>query len=289
VSVLFWIVIATTAALGVYVWRWERGRLLAVERLDAMGRTVAAGVVGVPAPPPRALRVYPPRYRFVPPAAASAVLGLLWLAFSWPADIAVAFGLLAGVFAHLGEKWLAGIRAARIESQLSDAIDFLVSSLRAGAALLAAFEVALEEAPPPLRQHLEEVVGRIRLGDDPREVISALAVQVPLETFRLFATALVVHWDVGGSLASTLATIGSTIRDRVDLARRVQAQGIEAHVSVVVVLFIVYVLAYLMWRADPGRVQDFVLSGVGTTLTSMVVTLQSIGLLWMHRISEGEG
>jgi tight adherence protein B len=287
-SSVLWIAMVTAVALGIYAWRWERGRLLAVQRLDTMGRTVAATVVGVPAAPPRALRVYPRRYRLVPPVVGCAILGLLWLWFSWPADIAVAFGVLAGVFAHLGEKWIAGMRAARIESQLSDAIDLLVSSLRAGASLLAAFEVALEEAPPPLRQHFEEVVGRIRLGDDPREVISALAAQVPLETFRLFATALVVHWDVGGSLASTLATIGSTIRDRVDLSRRVQAQGVEAHVSVVVVLVIVYVLAYLMWRADPDRIQEFVLSGVGTTLTAMVVTLQSIGLLWMYRISEGE-
>jgi tight adherence protein B len=287
-NVLFWIVMAAAATLLTYVWRWERGRLLVGERLHVMGRSVAPEVIGVREISPRTLRLFPPRYPFVAPAVGTVVLGLLWLAFSWPADIAVAFGILAGVFAHLVERWIADTRAARIESQLSDAIDLLVSSLRAGAALLAALEVALEEAPPPLRQYLEEIVGRIRLGDDPREVISALAAQVPLETFRLFATAIVVHWDVGGSLASTLATIGSTIRDRVDLARRVKAQGIEAHVSVVVVLLIVYVLAYLMWRADPDRIQEFVLSGVGTTLTAIVVALQSIGLLWMHRISEGE-
>jgi tight adherence protein B len=111
---------------------------------------------------------------------------------------------------------------------------------------------------------------------------------MPFETFRLFSMALAVHWEVGGSLASTLATVGRTIRDRIELARRVRAQGVEAHVSVAAVMTIAYGLAFLMWRTNPDRVEAFVRSGVGTELVSVVVLLQAIGLVWMSRISRSD-
>ena len=47
--------------------------------------------------------------------------------------------------------------------------------------------------------------------------------RVPLETFRLFAAALTVHQEVGGSLAPTLATVGRIIRDRIELTRRIRS------------------------------------------------------------------
>jgi Flp pilus assembly protein TadB len=108
---------------------------------------------------------------------------------------------------------------------------------------------------------------------------------VPLETFRLFATALSVHWDVGGSLATTLATIGRTIRDRIELSRRMRTQGIEAHLSVMLVLLLAYLLAYLMWQANPERFRAFVASDIGSDLTAIVILLQAVGLVWMARIS----
>jgi tight adherence protein B len=150
---------------------------------------------------------------------------------------------------------------------------------------LAAFDSALEEVGPPLRPYFQEVAGRIRLGDDPRTAVSDLQVHVPLETFRLFATSLAIHWEVGGSLATTLSTVGQTVRDRIELSRRVRAQGVEAHASVAVVLGIAYVLALLMWQTNPDRLEAFVATSVGTFIVAGVITLQAIGLVWMSRLS----
>src|SRR5207247_7901145 len=167
------------------------------------------------------------RYRRVPPGLGAAASLLLRFAVGVPIEVAVAAGALVGVLAYLVEDYVAQQRAVVIETQLSAAIDLLVGSLRAGASLLAAFESALQEAQPPLRPYFQEVAGRIRLGDDPRLAVSELQVHVPLETFRLFATSLAIHWEVGGSLATTLATVGRTVRDRIELSRRVRAQGVE--------------------------------------------------------------
>ena len=265
-------------------WYGYRVRRLTVQRLAEM--------VGTDAEPERmgeqivrTAKSYPPRYRYMPACLGCIVAALLRFFAGLPIEISIAAGILVGVIAHLVEEQIAEQRTAAIEIQLAEAIDLLVGSLRAGASLLSAFESALQESDKPLKPYLQEVAGRIRLGDDPRSAVSELPAQVPLETFRLFATSLAVHWEVGGSLATTLGTVGRTVRDRIELSRRVRAQGVEAHASVAVVLFLAYLLGILMWRTNPERLQAFVATGLGTGLVAGVMTLQAIGLVWMSKLS----
>ena len=271
-------------ATGVfYLWYAHRMRRLADHRLASMIGDV--DTVETSDEPRRTIRTFPIRYRMAAPAVGLAAGSALWLMVGMPIEVAVAAGLLFGVLAHLVEDFIADQKAAAIEAQLAAAIYLMVGSLRAGASLLAAFESALEEVGPPLRPYFQEVAGRIRLGDDPRSAVSDLQRNVPLETFRLFATSLAVHWEVGGSLATTLSTVGQTVRDRIELSRRVSAQGIESQASVAVVLAIAYVLAFLMWRTNPDRLEAFVQTGIGTIIVAAVITLQAIGLVWMSRLN----
>jgi len=267
----------------VYLWYGHRMRRLADERLASMIGPI--DVEEAREEPRRTIRAFPERYRMAAPASGIVAGGGLWLLTGMPIEVAAAVGLLFGVFAHLVEDFLAAQKAEAIEAQLAAAIYLMVGSLRAGASLLAAFESALEEVGPPLRPYFQEVAGRIRLGDDPRSAVGDLQRNVPLETFRLFATSLAVHWEVGGSLATTLSTVGQTVRDRIELSRRVRAQGVESQASVAVVLAIAYVLAFLMWRTNPDRLEAFVQTGIGTAIVAGVITLQAIGLVWMARLN----
>lgn len=279
------LVLVLAAAVAVVFWYRERARRRVTLRLQRL-------LEGPVAQQPSALRqsqpvAFPPRYRTPAVAAAAGAGGALWYAGTpWP--IAMAAALLAGVLAWLGESALASQRELRIEVQLVEAIDMLIGSLRAGASLLAALESSLADMRTPLRPHLEEMAGRIRLGDDPKAVLAALPERVPLETFRLFASAIAVHWEVGGSLATTLATVARTIRDRIELSRRVRAQGVEAHVSVGVVMVISYVLGFLMWRTNPDRLVAFLRTEIGSDLVAGAIVLQAIGLIWMAQMSRSQ-
>ena len=272
------------AAGALYLWFRERARRLASDRLAAL-IGAAAGTEEQENSPQRTIRSFPPRYRYAAYSVGLVAAAALWLVAGLPLEVAGAAGILAGVLAHLVEDHIGDQKAALIEAQLATAIYLMVGSLRAGASLLAAFESALEEVGPPLRPYFQEVAGRIRLGDDPRTAVSDLQRYIPLETFRLFATSLAIHWEVGGSLATTLSTVGQTVRDRIELSRRVRAQGVESHASVGVVMVIAYVLAFLMWRTNPDRLDAFVRTGVGTALVAGVITLQAVGLVWMSRLT----
>lgn len=271
-------------ATGLYAWQGFSLRRRTVERLAVMMESTAADEPR--GEPRKAIPSFPVRHRYVPPVVAVAAALLLSLVVGLPLDVSAAAGALFGVMTHLAEEYHGEQQTALIESQLATAIYLMVGSLRAGASLLSAFDSALEEVGAPLRPYFQEVAGRIRLGDDPRAAVSDLQVHVPLETFRLFATSLAIHWEVGGSLATTLSTVGRTVRDRIELARRVRAQSVEAHASVGVVLLITYVLGFLMWRTNPDRLNVFLASSIGTMVVAGVIAMQAVGLIWMSRLNK---
>lgn len=233
------------------------------------------------------LRVpFPKRYRFAAPMVGLMVAGLMAGIVGLPAPFGFATGSLAGVLTWLAESQWASRKKLKIQLQLADAIDLMIGALRAGSALLAALEAALRESREPFRSYLKEVAGRIRLGGDPQAAVRDLALEVPLETFRLFSLSLSVHWEAGGSLASTLSSVAHAIRDRIELSRRIRIQSVEAQVSVVGVVAISYAIAYIMWKANPDSMAEFLQGEVGSFIVSGTICLQALGLLWISRISQ---
>jgi Flp pilus assembly protein TadB len=230
-------------------------------------------------------RSFTRRHRILPWLVGVTAALALWFAVALRSEFAVAFGLIVGLLGSQVEAWWHNTQIARIEAQLGDAIDIMIGSLGAGASVLNALDSAAAEARPPLRAQLDEVVGRIRLGDEPQAVFQALVRRVPLETFQLFASTLAVHWEVGGSLAPTLATVGKVIRDRIELSRRVRSLTAQARASVVAILLATYFIALIIWRNDPPRMETFLSTSIGASLAAGAVVLQAIGIVWSSLMS----
>ena len=141
------------------------------------------------------------------------------------------------------------------------------------------------ESRGPLRPQLEEVVGRIHFGDNPRTVYHGLTQRVPLETFLLFSSALSVQSETGGSLAPTLASVGRTIRDRIEIARRIRSNSAQSEVSTLAVLLLTYFIALVVWRTNPEQMGQFLATSVGQWAVAGTILMQAAGLVWMSFIS----
>lgn len=235
----------------------------------------------------------------LPPSAKPFIIRLWWL--PWVIGIAVMvtmflvttispiFIIIVGVVTltlgiQLEAYWVDHKRFA-IELQLASAIDLMVGSLQAGAGVLNSMDDAAKESPKALRVQLEEVVGRIRLGDEPQSVFQDLMTRVPLETFRLFGTALAVHWKVGGSLAPTLASVGRTVRNRIEITRRTRSMTTQARISIVMVLILTYGIAWMMYSVDHERMNRFLASDLGPYFVLGSVLMQVIGIVWAMSLS----
>lgn len=234
----------------------------------------------------RRIQTFPQRHRFMSIIVSSGVFVLLILFADIPIAFSLAVCLLTGVVSYLIEVQFVKRQLEMIEQQLADSIDLIVGLLQSGTALPKTLEMAMHETGAPLKPYLKDMVGRIRLGDDPPAVIQQLARQVPLETFQLFSSILSVQWWSGGSLAKTLVNVSEVVRSRMELDRRIRTQSVESQLSVLSILLITYGLAFLMWHVNPDSMETFLSTAVGSYLGAMAIVAQTIGILWISKLSQ---
>ncbi|MEQ8819447.1 MAG: type II secretion system F family protein [Sumerlaeia bacterium] len=227
---------------------------------------------------------FPKRWLWVPWLAAALMALGAWLA-GLGGVFVFSLAALAGLLTGQVEAWWADRQRAAIEAQLAEALDIAIGALYAGGGVTQALEAAAREARQPFRAHLQDVLRRIRLGDDPARVYQSMADRVPMESFRLTATTLAVHSSVGGSLAPTLASVARTIHDRMDIARRTRTLGAQAKVSTAVLVGMTFVLFLIVWRQDPARMESFLATETGRWLLAGALLLQPIGIVWQARMS----
>jgi tight adherence protein B len=226
------------------------------------------------------------RYRWVAALATVSVSATMVAFTSWSWLYIAALTFLSAMIGWQAESVLHQRRLQRVEQQLADSIDMMVASVKAGASLQGALESALNNSPRPWKSELEEIVGRIRYGDDPVAVFADLSERLPLETIRLFAQTLAVNWSVGGRMAVTLANVSRTIRDRLELSRRMTAMTTQGRLSVLIILIVTYFIAALIWRNDPDRMASFLGSTVGQVMTAAAILLQGLGVVWIARLCQ---
>ena len=226
------------------------------------------------------------RRHYIIPWIVAAIVGVaVWFLFNFPIPIACGVAIVVGLLAMEVDAWILEWRQGQLEAQLADIIDTLVSSVGAGSSLQGALTQAAEYAPAPIKFELDELVGRLRLGDAPTDVFDLLRQRVPMETFGLFTTTLAVNWEVGGSLSETLAAIGLTIRDRMIVSRQIRALSVQGRLTTITVLAITWFMAAMMWQSDPPRFYAFVLSPMGIALMATVLVLQGVGIAMVSKIS----
>ena len=225
------------------------------------------------------------RHYWVAPACGVACCLFLALVASVPWVLAIALGSLAGMLGWQLEGVLAARRVRLLEQQLADALDMMIAAVKSGSSLLTAIGSAQQQANQPLRAEFDFLAGRVRLGDEPSDALNDLAERVPLESFELFTEAMAVNWSVGGQLSATLASIARTVRDRIELTRRMHSMTMQSRLSIISVMGVTYFLGALMWRNDPERMGGFLTSLIGQWAVAVAVVLQGVGVIWISLIS----
>lgn len=270
---LIWLVMAgTSAVLLLRSWRRARG----VERL-AGGGVLAEELAG---DRPELLR-----RSLLTPILAAAVAAIVFFALRFQLAFVSAAALISGMLAVQVSSLLAERAAARLENQLADSIDLMIGALGAGASLGNAIEAAVVEAREPLKTLLQDLSARIRLGDNPADAFQSLSRRVPLESFLLFSSALAVHWEAGGQLSFTLSSVGRTLRDRMDVTRRLQSSAAQSRFSAFSVLALTWFIALIVYNNNPEQMSDFVNSTLGSWCIAATTILQAFGIVWMNVIS----
>ena len=79
----------------------------------------------------------------------------------------------------------------------------------------------------------------------------------------------------------TLASVGRTIRDRIEIARRIRSNSAQSEVSTLAVLLLTYFIALVVWRTNPEQMGQFLATSVGQWAVAGTILMQAAGLVWM--------
>jgi tight adherence protein B len=108
-------------------------------------------------------------------------------------------------------------RQLAFEKQLLDVLILINGAVRAGFSLLQALELVVKEMKSPASEEFGRVIQEASLGVSLPMALQHLAARMRNEDLDLVVTAVDIHHSIGGNLATMLATVSETIRERIRL------------------------------------------------------------------------
>jgi len=176
-------------------------------------------------------------------------------------------------------------RKAKFADQLLDAINLLSSSLKGGLSLLQAFEVVVEELPPPVSQEFGLVVRENRMGVTFEETLERLKKRMDIEELGLIVNSVLVARETGGDLTKVLSRLSVTIRDNRKLKENIKTLTLQGRMQGMIMSFLP--ILFVMWVVSVNKNHFDVMlkNDIGRMLLIVAVVLQVVGMFLIRKFS----
>ena len=165
--------------------------------------------------------------------------------------LALPVGLLLGAapFSFVLHK-----RSKRLDSfqqGLPEALDLMVSALRAGHSLIAAMGSVARECADPVGCEFKTCFEEQNYGLELKAAMDNLIKRVPLQDLRIFATAIMIQKESGGNLGEVLDKTSHVIRERFRFKRQVGVHTAQGRMTGWVLTLLPVVLGIAMYFVNP--------------------------------------
>jgi tight adherence protein B len=165
--------------------------------------------------------------------------------------IALPVGLLLGAapFGYVMHKRTKRLDA--FQQGLPEAMDLMVSALRAGHSLIAAMGSVARECADPVGCEFKACFEEQNYGLELKAAMDNLIKRVPLQDLRIFATAIMIQKESGGNLAEVLDKTSHVIRERFRLKRQVGVHTAQGRMTGWVLTALPVFLGVALYFVDP--------------------------------------
>jgi tight adherence protein B len=200
------------------------------------------------------------------------------------AVFAIAIGF---VFAYLPFAYVLHRRTKRFsqfEEALPEALDLMVSALRAGHSLVAALRLVAQESPDPIGSEFRTCFEEQNYGLELRTALENLVARVPLQDLRIVATAILIQKESGGNLAEVLDKAASLIRDRFRLKRQVRTHTAQGRLTGAILTILPILLGIALYLINPETMSILWKHPVGLKLLYACVAMTIAGGLIIRKI-----
>ena len=217
------------------------------------------------------------------------VSGLMGIVIGGRASgLGAAFFMVAGWIAPF--LWLRRKQKKRLlefEQQLPDAIDMLVSAMKAGYSFQAATQFIGEEMIPPLGPEFARFYDEQRLGVDVRTALVGMQGRLDSLDLKMFVTAVLIQRETGGNLGEVLSNLADLIRQRITMRGQIQTLIAETKLSARFLAVLPVIVFMVLTLMNPHFFDSMTAEGsIGRLVLTTSAIMVIIGYMIMMKIAD---
>jgi tight adherence protein B len=198
--------------------------------------------------------------------------------------IALLGGVLLGALPFAWVVFQRSRRFGAFEKDLPEALDLMVSGLRAGHSLLAAMALVAKECPDPIKSEFKICFEEQNYGLEMKAALDNLLERVPLQDMKITATAILIQKESGGNLAEVLDKTSHVIRERFRLKREIMVYTAQGRLTGLILTALPIVLGVGIYMVDPGMISILWHRDIGIKMLWGAAGLIVLGGFVIHQI-----
>jgi tight adherence protein B len=198
--------------------------------------------------------------------------------------LSMLIGLLLGFAPYVFVLQKRRRRFVQFEQDLPEALDLMVSSLRAGNSLVSALRLVAYESPDPIGSEFRICFEEQNYGLELRTAMENLITRVPLQDLRIVVTAILIQKESGGNLAEVLDKASYLIRERFRLRRQVRVHTAQGRLTGWILSLLPVVLGLGLYFVSPDTISVLWTRSIGIKLLYASAGMTIAGALIIRKI-----
>jgi tight adherence protein B len=198
--------------------------------------------------------------------------------------LALLIGLLFGATPFVYVLHKRRQRFNKFEEELPEALNLMVSALRAGHSLVASLGLVASESPNPIGGEFKICCDEQNYGVELRTALDNMVSRVPLQDMRIVTTAILIQKESGGNLAEVLDKTAYVIRERFRLKRQVRIHTAQGRLTGWILSFLPIVLGIALFLVDPDHMSLLWKREIGIKLLYASAVMTVTGALIIRKI-----
>jgi len=198
--------------------------------------------------------------------------------------LSLLMAVLAGAIPWLYVLRKRSSRFAAFEEMLPEALDLMVSALRAGHGLTAAMGIVGREMGDPIASEFRQCFEEQNFGLELRTAMLNLSERVPIQDVRIIVVAVLVQKESGGNLAEILEKVAMVIRERFRLKRQVRVHTAQGRLTGWVLACLPPAFGLGLYFARPDYIRALWTTPLGLKMLYTGIILTVIGVFVIRKI-----
>jgi len=204
----------------------------------------------------------------------------------WPIMLAMLY--LIFVAPRLILEYLVTQRKRLLRDQLVPALSVITNAAKAGLSIEESFREATLTVPAPLNREFKQILRDHQLGRPFIAAVNSAKERLLIPCFTLFATALTVSREQGGSLSEVLERLRKSLVETQRLERKLEADTATGNMVIFALSLVPFFFTVLILFMHPVGGKLLFTTVLGQFLFSIVILLTYFGNRWGQRVMKIE-